>query len=68
MARNLNHGDSNMFVYFTSLNKIWQELDLEDDYKWSCTANCERYKAQIYKERIYDFLARLNKEMDEVQG
>ena len=57
-----------MFVYFTSLNKIWQELDLEDDYKWSCTANCERYKAQISKERTYDSLARLNKEMDEVQG
>ena len=44
------------------------KLDLADDCNWSCTADCERYRAQINKERIYDFLAGLNKELDEVCG
>ncbi|KAL6325831.1 hypothetical protein AAG906_026660 [Vitis piasezkii] len=33
----------------------------------SCTADYERYRARINKERIYDFNG-LNKELDEVQG
>ena len=56
-----------MSTYFTSLNKIWQELDLANDCNWSCTIDCERYRARIKKERIYDFLAGLNKELDEVR-
>ncbi|RVX07725.1 hypothetical protein CK203_021842 [Vitis vinifera] len=59
---------SNVSTYFTSLNKIWQELDLADDCNWSYATDCERYRAQINKERINDFLAGLNKELDEVHG
>ena len=57
-----------MSTYFTSLNKTRQELDLVDDCDQSCTADYERYRARINKERIHDFLTGLNKELDEVQG
>ncbi|RVW45825.1 hypothetical protein CK203_086283 [Vitis vinifera] len=35
---------------------------------WLKLEYCERYRAQINKERINDFLAGLNKELDEVHG
>ena len=32
MARNLNQGDTDVGTYFTSLSKLWQELDLVDEF------------------------------------
>ena len=55
MTRNLNQGDTDVSTYFTSLSKLWQELDLADDFQWTCTEDCERFKVRINEERIYDF-------------
>lgn len=47
---------------------MWQELDLSSNEEWSCSDDAANYPKLINKERIYDFLARLYKELDEVQG
>ncbi|RVW96886.1 Retrovirus-related Pol polyprotein from transposon RE1 [Vitis vinifera] len=49
-------------------NLLWQELDLADDFQWTCTEDCKRFKARINKERIYDFLAGLNQDLDVVHS
>ena len=68
MAQNLNQGDTDMSTYFTSLSKLWQELDLADDFQWTCTEDCERFKERINKEHINNFLAGLNQDLDAVHS
>ena len=54
-------------MYFTMLSKLWQELDVANDFKWNCTKDSECFQAQINKEKSYDFLVGLNRDLDEVQ-
>lgn len=68
MARNLNQGETNVTTYFTTLSKLWQELDLDDDFRWNYTKHSKHFRAQIIKERSYDFLPGLNRDLDEVRG
>ena len=68
MAWNLNQGDIDLGTYFTFLSKLWQELDLVDDFQWKCTEDCKRFKARINKECIYYFLAWLNQDLDVVRS
>ena len=37
-------------------------------HNWSCPDDVELYRKTAKKERIYDFVSSLNKELDEVQG
>lgn len=67
-TRNLKQGDQDVTSYFHSLTKLWQELDLYNQEEWSCAADALRYKKIVERERIYDFLNGLNKELDEVRG
>ena len=57
-----------MGTYFTSLSKLWHELDLVDDFLWKCTEDCKRFKVRINKEHIYDFLVGLNQDLDVVRN
>lgn len=68
MARNLKQGDMDVTHYFNSLKNLWQELDLFNECEWSCIDDGARYKKLVDKDRIYDFLAGLNKELDDVRG
>ncbi|XP_061359131.1 uncharacterized protein LOC133303265 [Gastrolobium bilobum] len=54
--------------YFTALTNLWQELDLyyASDLK-GLEANTQ-FKKHLEKERLYDFLAELNRDLDEVRG
>ena len=54
--------------YFNIFNKLWQEIDMFDDCVLSSAEDGERYKKMVDKEQIFDFLAGLNKELDEVWG
>ncbi|RVW49552.1 hypothetical protein CK203_116525 [Vitis vinifera] len=51
--------------YYTDLQALRQELNLfiEADYCPECT---EKQRRSIVKERMFDFLASLNKDLDEV--
>ena len=52
--------------YFNIFNKLWKEIDMFNDCVWSSAEDGERYKKMVDKERIFDFLAGLNKELDEI--
>ncbi|XP_061347733.1 uncharacterized protein LOC133293212 [Gastrolobium bilobum] len=54
--------------YFTALTNLWQELDLNyvSDLK-GLEANTQ-FKKHLEKERLYDFLAGFNRDLDEVRG
>ncbi|KAH9677444.1 retrotran gag 3 domain-containing protein [Citrus sinensis] len=68
MARNLKQGDMDVTHYFNSLKNLWQELALFNECEWRCIDDGARYKKLVDKNRIYDFLAGLNKELDDVRG
>ena len=52
--------------YFNIFNKLWKEIDMFNDCVLSSAQDGERYKKMVDKERIFDFLAGLNKELDEI--
>ena len=35
--------------YFNIFNKLWQEIDMFNDYVWSSTEDGERYKIMVDK-------------------
>ena len=67
-ARSLKQGDLNVTDYFNSLSTIWQELDMFNTHQWHCQEDIALYNSIVDKERIYDFVSGLNKDLDEVQG
>ena len=66
-ARELKQGDMDVTEYYTNLTKIWQELDLFEPNDW-CGECAGKYVKLVEKTRTYDFLAGLNKDLDEVRG
>ena len=55
-------------TYFNALTKLWQEVDLFNNGHWLCSGCIENHQMMVNKERIYDFLLGLNKDLDEVRG
>lgn len=47
---------------------LWQELDLNIEEEWKCLNDCSLYKKMQENERVYEFLAGLNRELDDVRG
>ena len=56
-----------MTEYYTSLTKIWQELDIFEPTNW-CGECAGKYAKLVEKQHTYDFLISLNKDLDEVRG
>ena len=53
--------------YYTDLQVSWKELDLF--IKFDCCLECTlKYRRSIEKEKVFDFLAGLNEDLDEVKG
>ena len=50
------------------MTKVWQELDLFNHGGWTCAQDEAHYKKLVDKERIYDFLVGLNKDLHEIRG
>lgn len=67
-ARNLKQGDLSVTQYFNTLTTLWQELDMFNNHNWKCQEDAALYKSIVEKERIYDFVSGLNKDLDEVRG
>ena len=57
-----------MTKYFNSLKRIWQDMDLFNDYEWKSPENCNYYKNMVDAGQVVKFLAGLNVEFDEVRG
>ena len=54
--------------YFNSLKRLWQDLDLFNDYEWKSSENFKHFKKTVEDNRIFKFLIGLNVEFDEVKG
>ena len=67
-ARNLKQENLDVTQYFNSLKKLWQELDLFQSCNWKDPEDPALCKKMLAKERIYDFLAGLNRDLDEILG
>ena len=65
--RQTRQGDRAVSEYYNEMKALWQELDLcyEDD--WACITDSVRYLKRIEDDRVYEFLAGLNKSLDEVR-
>ncbi|KAJ0081507.1 hypothetical protein Patl1_11101 [Pistacia atlantica] len=51
--------------YYNVLAKLWQGLDLFYEVDWSCSQDNKKYTKMLENERVSEFLAGLNKELDE---
>ena len=66
-ARDLKQGSMDVTEYYTTLTKLWQDLDLFEPNDW-CSECIVKYAKLVEKTRTYDFLAGLNKDLDDVRG
>ncbi|KAE8731219.1 Detected protein of unknown function [Hibiscus syriacus] len=64
----LKQGEKNVTQYYTDLKTLWQEVDMFNDYEWSCAKGRALFQKMVEKERVFEFLVGLNKELDEVRG
>ncbi|KZV57627.1 hypothetical protein F511_03087 [Dorcoceras hygrometricum] len=65
---NSKQGEKSVIEYYNEMRALWQELDLcyEDD--WECKNDSVKYHKRMEIDRVFVFLAGLNRELDEVRG
>ncbi|XP_024038874.1 uncharacterized protein LOC127898956 [Citrus sinensis] len=61
-------GNREVTTYYNELLILWQKLDLCYDEQWDCSSDSVRYKKMLENDRVYVFLAGLNRDLDEVRG
>lgn len=66
-AREIRRGN-NVTRYFHSLKRVWQDLDLFNNYNWMSAEDAKHYQQTVEEGRAFQFLAGLNEELDEVHG
>ena len=64
----IRQGKDSITKYFNSLKRLWQDLDLFNDYEWKSIDDCNHHNKMVEDNRIYKFLAELNVKFDEVKG
>ena len=64
----IKQGSYSVTQYYNILQNAWQKLDLFYNMEWKCAEDNAHYCKILEKERAFDFLAGLNKELDEVRG
>ncbi|KAK0574856.1 hypothetical protein LWI29_030147 [Acer saccharum] len=60
-------GNSSVTEYANALQNLWQELDHYRCIAMKCSDNAATLKQVIEQDRVYDFLAGLNVEFDQVR-
>ncbi|XP_028774894.1 uncharacterized protein LOC114731805 isoform X2 [Neltuma alba] len=66
--RELKQGTLTVTQYYSSLMRIWQQLDLFEVHSWKCLDDTQYYKKLVETERTYEFLLGLNDTFEEVRG
>ncbi|KAI5391234.1 hypothetical protein KIW84_076180 [Lathyrus oleraceus] len=64
----IRQGEDSVTKYFSCLKRIWQDLDLFNEYEWISPADSKHYKKMVDVSRVFKFLAGLNVDFDEVRG
>lgn len=50
------------------MQTLYQELDLSSEEEWECSNDSTRYRKKVEFEWVFEFLAGLNLELDDVRG
>ena len=66
--KEIHQGEDTITKCFNSLKRLWQDLDLYNDYEWKSLDDCNHYKKKVEHNHIFKFLIGLNVEFDEVRG
>ncbi|XP_073152996.1 uncharacterized protein [Henckelia pumila] len=66
--KELQQGSNSVTQYFTNLQDLWQKLDLFLGNTPTCADCSVKVRQNLEKERAFDFLAGLNRELDDVRG
>ncbi|KAI5443614.1 hypothetical protein KIW84_012307 [Lathyrus oleraceus] len=61
----IRQGEDSVTKYFNCLKRIWQDLDLFNEYEWISPADSKHYKKMVDVSRVFKFLAGLNVDFDE---
>ena len=54
--------------YYTKMLGLWQDLDLNCEEEWECMSDSVRFKKKMENEKVFKFLAGMNRELDDVRG
>ena len=68
ILQDFRQGDQTITQYFNTLTRHWQHLDLFEIYSWKCPDDSALYKKIVERKRIFKFLLRLNKDLDQVRS
>ena len=63
----MKQGDREVTEYYTEMLGLWQDLDLNCEEERECTGDSVHFK-KMENERVFQFLARLNCELDDVRS
>ncbi|KZV43823.1 hypothetical protein F511_24410 [Dorcoceras hygrometricum] len=66
--KEIKQGSHTVTHYFSELQELWQELDLFLEEYRMCSEGSGRMRRTLERERVFDFLAGLNRELDDVRG
>ncbi|KAJ9673002.1 hypothetical protein PVL29_026326 [Vitis rotundifolia] len=64
----MKQGDWEVTEYYTEMLGLWQDLDLSCEEEWECMGDSVRFKKKMENERVFEFLAGLNRELDDVRS
>ncbi|GMJ09197.1 hypothetical protein HRI_004588900 [Hibiscus trionum] len=66
--KDIRQGTLEVTQYYNNLKVLWQELDMYYEVDWGEGEEHTKFMTHLNKERLYEFLAGLNRELDEVCG
>ncbi|KAK3028733.1 hypothetical protein RJ639_037756 [Escallonia herrerae] len=64
----MRQGNLEVTKYYNELQTLWQELDMHYEADWGDLEGNLKFKRHLEKERLYEFLTGLNRELEEVRG
>lgn len=56
----------NVTDYYMEMLGLWKELDLNEEEDWESVSDSIKYQTKLENERVLEFLACLNQEVDDV--
>ncbi|GMI84832.1 hypothetical protein HRI_002152500 [Hibiscus trionum] len=66
--KDIQQGTLEVTQYYNNLKILWQELDMYYEVDWGEGLEHTKFISHLNKERLYEFLAGLNRDLDEVRG
>ncbi|KAE8715706.1 hypothetical protein F3Y22_tig00110160pilonHSYRG00175 [Hibiscus syriacus] len=68
MINSMESHISRAYLLFKTAKEMWDELDMYYEVDWGEDLEHTKFMSHLNKERLYEFLAGLNRDLDEVRG